>query len=146
MYILSNFSESLGELLILHDLTEKSLSEKTGIPVACISLYLRRMQVPYIKALVKLADFFHCSVDYLIGLSDDDTEVMPSELPPFAAQLEKLMADCQMPPTKIYACKEISKSSFYEWKRGKSLPTLESLVALAQIFHCSVDDVLVRKH
>ena len=47
---------------------------------------------------------------------------------------------------KIYNEGGISKSSYYEWKRGKSLPTVENLIKLANVLNCSVDFVLGREN
>lgn len=34
--------------------------------------------------------------------------------------------------------------SVYKWMAGKSLPTIDNLVILADLFQCKVDDMLVR--
>lgn len=146
MYSLSNFSDSLNELITLHGLTEKSLSEKTDIPVSCISLYLRSLQTPYVDTLVKLADFFRCSVDYLLGLTDDCREKAFRDCPPFSERIAFLLKTSRIRPSKIYHAKTgISKSSYYEWKRGDSMPTLGNLILLAEFFNCSIDYLLGRE-
>lgn len=33
--------------------------------------------------------------------------------------------------------------SIYKWERGLNLPTLDNLVVLAEIFHVSMDDIIV---
>lgn len=33
--------------------------------------------------------------------------------------------------------------AIYKWEHGRSFPSLENLVALAQIFHCRIEDILV---
>lgn len=38
-----------------------------------------------------------------------------------------------------------SPQAIYKWERGKSLPSLDNLVALACIFECRVEDLLVMK-
>lgn len=144
MYNLSKFSDALNELLEIHDLNEKTLAEKTEIPVSCISLYTRGMQAPYLEAIVKLADYFRCSTDYLLGLSDRYVEKTYRPCPPFAQRLNELLKDLKYPIHYYYTDTGISKSSFYEWKRGKSLPTLEKLVRLSELIDYSVDKLLGR--
>ena len=33
--------------------------------------------------------------------------------------------------------------AFYKWERGRSLPSLENLVALARMFGCTIEELLV---
>ncbi len=145
MDILSKFSDTLHELLILNDYTEKTFSEKSGIPLSCISLYVRGQQAPYISSLIKIADCFHCSIDYLLGRTDNLINKKYNCCPPFSQRIDELLKENELTSYNIYNNSEISKSSFYAWKRGTSLPTLENLVKLADIFNCSVDYILGRE-
>lgn len=145
MDILSNLSETLKELKDLRGFTEQSLAMGSGIPVSCISQYIRGKQAPYVDTLIKLADFLHCSLDYLLGYSDDCSEKTYKPCPPFADWLEELRTKKGLTAKKIYSAEGLSKSSYYEWRRGKSLPTLENLVYLAKAFDCSIDEVLGRE-
>ena len=35
--------------------------------------------------------------------------------------------------------------AIYQWQRGKSLPSIEHLLALSHLFNCSINDILVLK-
>ena len=145
MDILSNLSDTLNELKDLRGFTEQSLAEGSGIPVSCISQYMRGKQAPYVDSLIKLADYLHCSVDYLLGKSDDCSEKIYKTCPPFSKRLEELRIKKGFTSMQIYNTEGLSKSSYYEWRRGESLPTLENLVSLAKAFDCSIDEVLGRE-
>lgn len=142
---LSNFSEALNELMTLNNLTELSLAEKTGIPVSCISLYVRGVQTPYLENILILADYFNCSIDYLLGFTDTYTPKVYNECPIFAERFRYLLKHYGFRDSKFYKDKQISKSCFYEWKSGKSVPTLDNLIKLAKIFNCTVDYLLGRE-
>ena len=145
MNILSKLSDTLKELMILNGLTEQTLAEKSGIPIACISSYVRGLQLPYIDTLLKLADYFKCSVDYLLGRTDDLSEKVYRYNSTFLQRFNELLKANNCTTYKKLGIKEISRSSFYEWKRGQSLPTIEPLVRLAKRFECSVDYILGRE-
>ena len=145
MNILSNLSDTLNEILTIRGLTKSALAEGSGIPVSCISQYVNGKQAPYLDSLIKLADYLHCSIDYLLGRTDDCSEKTYKSCPPFAERLEALRKEKKLPSNKIYDREGISKSSYYEWRRGASLPTLENLVSLAKVFDCSVDYILGRE-
>lgn len=38
-----------------------------------------------------------------------------------------------------------SAQSIYKWLAGETLPTVDKLVKLSQIFDCTIDDIVVQK-
>lgn len=143
--MLSKLSETLNELITLNNLTEETLAENSGIPISCISVYIREKQTPYVDTLLKLADYFNCSVDYLLGRTDNPNKKACSKNVPFAQRFNEILTANNCTSYKSFEKTEIKKSSFYAWKRGESLPTLDNLVSLADFFDCSVDYILGRE-
>lgn len=145
MDILSKLADTLNEILAIRGLTKSALAEGSDIPVSCISQYAHGKQAPYLDTLIKLADYLHCSIDYLLGRTDDGSEKIYKPCPPFGERIEELRTKNHFTSQYIYNQEGISKSSYYSWRRGESSPTLENLVALAKVFDCSVDFVLGRE-
>lgn len=52
--------------------------------VATLSRYLQGVREPELKYVVRLARYFGVSVDWLLGLSNDRYEAVPSEVREFA--------------------------------------------------------------
>lgn len=52
-------------------LTQQELSAKINIAQATIACYENGQRVPHITALMAYADFFDCSVDYIVGRCDE---------------------------------------------------------------------------
>ena len=146
MGILSKLSDTLNEIITIRGLTKSSLAEGSGIPVSCISQYANGKQAPYLDTIIKLADYLHCSIDYLLGRTDDCSEKTYKSCPPFAERLEELRKKKNFTSQYVYSQDGISKSSYYSWRRGESMPTLENLVALAKVFDCSVDKMIGREN
>ena len=66
-----HYRERIRAWIADHDLKQKALAKELGITDSVISNYLTgRSQMP-IEMLVKLADTFGVSVDYLAGVSND---------------------------------------------------------------------------
>ena len=65
------FIEVLNELLEEHELNRKQFSEKSGIPYTTVIGWTKLNRLPDYTALIKIADFFNCSIDYLVGRQDD---------------------------------------------------------------------------
>jgi len=68
---LNKLSERLANLRKNNNLTLKKLSEELGdIKEATISRYEHGRREPNLDTLLKLSDYFGCSVDYLLGRTD----------------------------------------------------------------------------
>ncbi len=52
-------------------LSQRQLAENTGIMQVNISRWERALTVPNVLDLWTLAEYFNCSVDYLIGKDED---------------------------------------------------------------------------
>ncbi|MCM1545491.1 MAG: helix-turn-helix domain-containing protein [Clostridiales bacterium] len=52
-------------------LTQTELSEKLNIGQASIACYENGLREPQIASLIAYADFFECTIDYLVGRTDD---------------------------------------------------------------------------
>ena len=52
-------------------LSQRQLAENTGITQVNISRWERALTVPNVLDLWTLAEYFNCSVDYLIGKDED---------------------------------------------------------------------------
>lgn len=100
---------------------------------------------PDLKLLVKIADYFSCSADYLLGRVTEYGKVAYRECPPFSQRLAFLLQYFGV--KKYRLCKEVpvTHSVIYAWQSGQSLPTLDYAVKLADYFHCRVDFILGRE-
>lgn len=67
----NKFCERLKELRLENNLTQVQLSKKTGISQAGIAKWETGDRTPNVECLITLAKFFKCSIDYLVGLSDE---------------------------------------------------------------------------
>lgn len=73
------FQTRLKELIKEKNLTYSFVAKQTRIPVTTLSNYLNRGSVPSIIQLRSLADFFECSIDYLVGREDDYGNVIAGQ-------------------------------------------------------------------
>ena len=66
-----NYLARLKELRKNKGITQRQLSEETGMSFQSISFYEHGEREPGVKALISLADYFNVSIDYLVGRSDE---------------------------------------------------------------------------
>lgn len=142
---MSNFAERLNGLIFEHDLNGKTFAAEVNISASCISEYLQGIHLPTLAKLLKMADYFNCSTDFLLGREEENPALTFKPCPPFSEQLEFLKEHFNCSAYHIYHNTDISKSGYYEWKSGKRQPTLENVVRLAELFECRVDFILGRE-
>lgn len=100
--------------------------------------------VPTPKTLCKIADYFNCSIEYLLGQSDDNYFEKSKSSNTF------YQVFCMLREERGVTCYQIGKAlgiettSFSAWKRKGSIPSLENLDLLADYFDCSIDFLLGR--
>ena len=61
------FAERLQYILWKSNMTQKELSETTGLTAAAISHYVNGTQCPHSPSLVLIADALNVSTDFLLG-------------------------------------------------------------------------------
>lgn len=62
-----NFGERLQELREDRDISRKELSAYLNVSVSALGMYEQGRREPNIETLVKIADYFDVSLDFLLG-------------------------------------------------------------------------------
>jgi transcriptional regulator with XRE-family HTH domain len=65
------FKEVFIDLLDENNLNMKQFAEKSSIPYTTVVGWLKLGRLPDYTALLKISDFFNCSLDYLMGRQDN---------------------------------------------------------------------------
>lgn len=66
-----NFPERIIEIKKQKNLLQKTIAESIGITVRNYQRYEKGEQQPTLPVLIKLADYFDVSLDYLVGRTDN---------------------------------------------------------------------------
>ncbi len=142
---LSKFAETLEELISDFGINRKELARTVNIDAASVTKYLQAQTVPTVKNIVKLADYFNCSVDFLIGLNDESAPKAFLPCPPTGERLAEILDKNGYSGYRF--CKEakLNEPRFYEWLSGKHQPSLENIIIIAKFLGVSVDYVLGRE-
>lgn len=69
----SDFGENLKQLRKSRELTQKDLGAKVGLSKAVVSKYENSMGYPSFDVLVRIAQYFGVSTDYLLGVARGKT-------------------------------------------------------------------------
>ena len=71
-FIMDKFSYRLTVLLDENNMTQTQLAKKIGTSNVTICRYLTGERVPRLDVVTKIANVFNVSLDYLLGLSNDE--------------------------------------------------------------------------
>lgn len=75
-----SFRRNLKALIHNRGLTLTNMSAELGMSTAALSRYLNGDRSPDLEYVMKIANYFNISVDWLLGLTGDRYNVMPAEL------------------------------------------------------------------
>lgn len=142
---MSNLSERLKDLMAEAEVNAPMLSSKINLENSAILRFIKAERLPSATSLVKLADFFRCTTDYLFGLSDVLDDRPFKQRPPFHEQLGNLLDYFKLTKYRLVKETKISEQTVINWHKGRYEPTVESLIRLSKYFNCSVDFVLGRE-
>lgn len=145
MINLSQFAERLNELMFDNNKTATDIATAISIHKSAIYRYLRAERIPEIDIIIKIADLFACSIDFLLGFTDQNYTTKIVICPPFSKRLAFLLEHFSITKYKLVKQTKIPESIIYSWQSGKSRPNLESITKLANYFDCSIDYILGRE-
>ncbi len=146
MINIEKFSERLEDLIRDKGMDNKTFAREVGVPESCISYFINSLRMPTITTLVKIADYFNCSADYVLGITEN-TNSSFKVCPPFSERLQYLIEFYKYPSPKAFRKDlNLAKSRFNEWLKGARVPSLDNIIKISEGLECSVDFVLGREN
>ena len=145
MNILSKVPERLKELMLDKGIKAPALAKTLGIKSNTVTRYLQGVSFPKYEIFVKLIDYFHCSADFLLGITEYpqyETTFLPAL--PFENAFRRALNEYNVSQYSVQNQTGISWANFHFWLNGLRRPYLDSIVTLAQTIGCSVDYLLGR--
>ena len=141
-----NFPEKLKELIEYNNLTKNSVSSLLGLNNETkIYAWLNGKNTPRFQTIVKLANIFKCSIDYLVGRTENFVEVKPKTLPNFNLQFKKVLKETKVTQYKLLDDKIISNGHLNSWLNDKMTPSTENIIKLADYLNVSIDYLVGRE-
>ncbi len=145
MVNLSKLSEQLKELMAEKSLNQTELAKALNTPRSKLSSYCTARSAPNYTCFLALIDFFRCSADFLLGLSEKVDEDIAYRTPQaFSVRLRALLQERGISQYKLVKDCKLSWNVLHGWLTGKTLPSLDNLLRLAEFFEISIDELLGR--
>ncbi|MDE5943251.1 MAG: helix-turn-helix domain-containing protein [Clostridia bacterium] len=145
MIDLAKFSERLKEYMDERGLNGAALAREVNANRTSVAEFIRGEHLPSTQNFLAMLDYFNCSADYILGLSEVPSRTEFLQMPPFGKRLREVIEFFGSSQYRIEKDLKLSGSIVYNWLFGKSLPSVESLEKLASYFECSIDFLLGRE-
>lgn len=141
---LSIFSERLADLMFEANLNGHTLPPLLGCGENTVYRYLQATSEPTLDMVILIADFFKCSTDFLLGLEAENYSSIYEKCPPFKDRFPALLVECGISQYRLEKITKIAHSAMVYWKNGVYLPTVDSIICIAEKLGKTVDFVLGR--
>lgn len=142
---MNTFQDSLKDLMSENSLNGRKLSLITEVTPSTIYDFFKRDFYPSIDLTLKMSEYFNCSIDYLLGLSDvknkEYTIDTNSMLKNFNDNLAEILKNNNISKAKAMRDMQMGVFAFYRWKRGM-FPKTISLINVAKYLGISIDYLL----
>lgn len=144
MLNLSIFAERLDDLLFEANISSLALAKELKCGRATIYRYLQGNRIPTVEMVVRLADYFNCTTDFLLGLENENYPQNFLQCPPFQERLAFLLGYFNITKYRLQKISNVPESAIYNWQNGVFEPKIDNVIRIAKALDCSVDFVLGR--
>ena len=147
---MSKFAERLSFLIDDSDKKIAEIAIDLGIAQQMLYSYKSGKTTAQLSHFILLADYFKCSIDYLVGRTGLDAEAGEKDMalrkcPPFSERLKDVFKFYETSESRICKMVQISRSRFHSWLSGKNEASLHNLIKLADYFGCTLDFLVGRE-
>ena len=144
MSISLSFQKRFKSLLEESDYSRSEIAKLIPLSQSTLSNALTYGIIPSTKTLIKIADFFDISINFLLGKTDIEDFYKSSSPASFLPRFESLCSEKEVTHYKVAADCLFDKSNISRWITKGFLPELEILELLCDYFNVSIDYLLGR--
>ena len=142
------FSDILKKLRKENHITQEALALKIGVERSSIGKYEASGVIPSIDVLLKIADLFNVTLDYLLGrdMLNNNTNCTESreDKNMFSLRLKELRIKNGMYQKDVAKILGIERTTYVKYETGVTEPDIKTLIKLADIFNVTLDYLLGR--
>lgn len=134
-------------------LSQTEVAEKLGLGYYTLGKWEQGRAEPSANDLVRLADFFKVSTDFLLGRVDDTDNIVPS-LPANGTDIGRnillrfrdIRLGRKLSQKTVAEALQISQQTYSDYEHGKTDPNLSTLYRIADFFEVSIDYLFGRNN
>ena len=139
----SSFGGRLSDLMLEKGVSSIKLGNAIGVSKSAINNWRSGKFQMYLSNLLKVADYFNCSLEYLVGRTENPLDYAPKPCPPFYARFRAVMKERGKTRYGMNRDTAIKDSYFTEWASGSD-PRVSSLIEAADYLGVTLDYLVGR--
>jgi len=140
----ATFSERISELKQEKEISSHDLATVVGVDRRTIDCWRSGDYQLQLNHAIKLADFFECSLEYLMGRSDDVTKYTFKPCPPFYSRFLAVLGERGITTYRLRKDSPIKGGHLSKWKEGCN-PLMVTLITVANYLDVSLDYLVGRE-
>lgn len=140
---MNQFQKVLLDLMNEKDVNRVQLSKELKISASALDGYFNKDNYPTLNIAVKLAIYFECSIQYLLGLTDNIDNVPTTQYRTFFEVFCNLLETKNLDKSKLFNDLKMSRTNYYRWQKGL-IPKTQNLIELSKYFDVTVDYLVGR--
>ena len=140
--------QNIKDLCFNQNISVKELAKRINIQDSLLYKYINEKSLPTINNLIKIANYFDCSINFLVGLSDNPKQDNFSDIfdkNEFYLRYASLLLQNNISHYKLCKILDYSMSSLRNWKKGE-IPYIDTLYKMASNFDVSIDYLIGRSN
>lgn len=138
------FQKVFIELTQEMDCTISQVPKRLGIAYDIYTKIRDYGKIPSPKILIRIADYFNVSIEYLLGRTHDTYFEGAKERKTFKERFKQLREKHHMTEYAVTKKLHIFTCHISNWNRFNYTPSLDTLIILSQVFKVSLDYLLGR--
>lgn len=139
---MDKFLERLDDLR--NGTTVEILANHLKMGSSTIFSWYSRKNMPNLNNMIVLSNYFKCSIEYLLGRTDNFDVIPPKECPPFHIRLENILKSKGLKKTYLRN-KGVISAGFNDSIFNKhSSPYIDNVIKIADYLNMSVDELVGR--
>ncbi len=126
--------------------TQKNIADILKIDRGLYAQYEIEYSIIPIKHLIKIANYFKVSIDYIFSFTDKMEKVIPKEIDKKLSgkRIKELRKSLKLTQTEFVNHLNINQSTIAEYERGTNLIATYSLYSICKKYNISADYLLGR--
>ena len=125
------------ECRLLRNMSQKFVALSVGVSPPMVSQWESGAKEPSKETLLKLANLFDVTTDYLLGRDDNQKDAAD-----FPQRFLSLRKQFKLTQEKAGEIVNLSQRTVAHWESGKRCPSIPTLIDLAKKFNVSIDYLL----
>ena len=142
--VILSFRNSLTEIMLERNLTIVELAKGIWSDPSTVRKWFDRVKDIKLSTLLKLADYFNCSLEYLCGKTHDNQRFDSCPCKRFGIRIKEIISEYKLIPYNFLNEIGVMPSRYYYWLSGGE-PMLTTLNIMANHLGITLDKLVGRE-